>query len=187
MPVSSGQWAACADPDGQIVSSPRLCLDVSPNRGSAAIGLAGRREDGMVQLEVVRHAVGDGWVLAEMGLARAAGHTDVALDGRSQAAAFRADLQDAGWTVHELGPADQVDACIGLQRDVLAGDRLRHLGDPVLGQALEVATSRLVGEGGGGAWARRKSDGDITAIVAVTGARWLLAQVQEVVPLVAFR
>lgn len=192
-PISAGAWAALADPAGQIEGTPALGLDVSPDRRSAAIGLAGRRADGMVQVEVVRHGAGESWVMPEMAKAYAAGMRVVAIDGKSQALAFKADLEEAGWTVVELGAADQVEACIGLQRDVLAGDRLRHLGDggdpngvDVLALALSVATTRPVGDGGGWAWARKRSDGDITSLVVVTGARHVLPQVEasaSVVPM----
>lgn len=185
VPISAEAWAACADPAGQIKGTPVLGLDVSPDRRSAAISLAGRRADAMVQVEVVRHGSGESWVMPEMAKAKAAGISVVGIDGRSQAMAFKADLEAAGWTVLELGPGDQVEACIGLHRDVLAGDRLRHLGDggspngvDVLAQALSVAAPRPVGDGGGWAWARKRSDGDITSLVAMTDARWVLPQVE---------
>jgi hypothetical protein len=191
-PISAEAWAACRvrvdeGEDPAIVGSPVLALDVSPDRSSAAIGLAGRRADRAVQVEVVAHRSGEAWVLGEFRKAHASGMTDVALDGKSQAATFRADLEALGFVVHELGAADQVDACTGLQRDVLSGDRLRHLGDPVLARSLASATVRPVGDGGGWAWARKRSDGDITPTVAVTEARWLFLQVEvqaATVPLV---
>jgi hypothetical protein len=186
-PISAEAWSVLADPVGQIAGVPVLGLDVSPDRGSAAIGLAGRRADGLLQVEIVRSGSGEGWVLPELRAARAAGMTTVAVDGRSQAMALKADLEADGWIVVELGPGDQVEACIGLQRDVLDGGRLRHLGDGVLARALAVATTRPVGDGGGWAWARKRSDGDITPLVAVTAARWALPQVESqaaTVPLV---
>jgi len=190
-PISAEAWAACRvriedGEDPAITGPPVLGLDVSPDRTSAAIGLAGRRADGMVQVEVVRSGSGEGWVLPELQQARDAGMTTLAMDGRSQAMALKADLEAAGWTVLELGPGDQVEACIGLQRDVMAGDRLRHLGDGVLARALSVATTRPVGDGGGWAWARKRSDGDIAPLVAVTAARRALLQVEagaSVVPM----
>lgn len=177
-PISAEAWVRNADPAGQVAGTPVLAVDVSPDRGSAAIGLCGRRGDGMVQVEVVRHGAGESWVLPELRSAREAGMSTLAMDGRSQAMALKADLEADGWTVMELGPADQVEACIGLQRDVMAGDRLRHLGDAVLARALAVATTRPVGDGGGWAWARKRSDGDITPLVAVTAARWALPQAE---------
>jgi len=173
-PITVEAWAACADPGGQVAGTPVLAVDVAPDRSAACIALAGRRADGLTQVEVVRHGPGAAWVDAELDRASAAGIRVVAVDGRSQAAALVPGLEAAGWTVHVLGAADQVEACVGLHRDVLEV-RVRHLGDPVLARALAVATTRPVGDGGGWAWARRRSDGDITPLVAVTDARWALA------------
>lgn len=181
-PISAEAWAACGDPDGLVTGDPVLALDVAPDRRSACVALAGPAGTA-VQVEVVAHRPGESWVLPELRRAREAGMSTLAMDGKSQASAFRADLEAMGFTVVTLGPGDMIEACIGLQRDVAAGDRVRHLGDPVLARALAVATTRPVGDGGGWAWARRRSDGDITPLVAVTAARWLLVERGDMDPL----
>jgi len=185
-PIPVDQWLACSDPAGQIEGTPVLGLDVAPDGGSASISLAGQRGDGMVQVEVVVHRDGDAWILGELRQAFAAGMRVLAVDGgKSQAATYRTDAEAIGFTVLELGAGDMASACMGLQRDVRSGDRLRHVEDPsepgaVLSQALVVAAVRPLGDAGGWAWARKRTDGDITPLVAVTVARWgLLSQADQ--------
>jgi hypothetical protein len=51
---------------------------------------------------------------------------------------------------------------------------VRHLGDPLLARAITGAGRRDIGDGLW-AWSRRKSDTDISPLVAATGAHWGLS------------
>lgn len=174
-PISVASWQALADPAGQIVGTPVLSLVVAPDRRSAAIGLAGWRGDGVVQVEVVRHGPGEGWVLPDLRKAHAAGMRTIGLDGKNPAWVLAPDLREIGFEVIELGAGDVVLGCGGLQKDVGMAT-IRHLGDGVLDRAFAVARKRPVGDGGGWAWSWSRSEGDITPVVAVTNARQVLVQ-----------
>jgi len=183
-PITAEAWAARAVPAGAdraIASEQVLFVDVAPDRRSAAIALAGRRVDGVPQVELVRHAAGESWLLDDLRRARQAGQSRLGLDGRSPAAVLAPDIRDLGFEVVELGAQDMALACGGLQRAV-ADAGVWHLGDPVLATALLVAARRPLGDGGW-AWARRRSDGDITPLVAVTGALHVLVASPETDPL----
>lgn len=180
-PITLEMWGKLALREGEsldIVGTPVLCLDISPNRASAAIALAGYRDDRTIQVEVKDHRPGEGWVLGELAGAFAAGMRDIALDEKGPAGVLASDIEALGFTVHRMSSTHWGEACGGLHRDVIADPPgVRHLGDRVLSRALGLAARRPVGDAGSWAWARLRSDGDITPIAAATGAHWLLKQV----------
>jgi hypothetical protein len=57
---------------------------------------------------------------------------------------------------------------------LVANGAMSHSGDSVFEVALKAAVKRDVGDPGLWAWGRRKSSGDISPLVAATGALWLL-------------
>jgi hypothetical protein len=109
-----GDWPRVADEDGQVISVKQwlslvdpssvpadpvvAVFDVSPDRLSAAVAVAGVRDDGLGHVEVAEHKRGTGWVvgwlkefveLNEPAAIRYAG-------GRSPAAALADDLDRRG-------------------------------------------------------------------------------------------
>jgi phage terminase large subunit-like protein len=85
-----------------------------------------------------------------------------------------------------LTDGDMAAACSQLQSEVAEGG-FRHLGDPILADALGNAASKPVGDGGW-VWRRKGSEGDITPLVALNAARWGLQTVPKASePLIAWR
>lgn len=171
-------WAAAVDELSRVQdrSRPVFVLDVSPDRATAAIGVAGRRADGRTHVGVARHGAGDGWVVGELKtLLGKHGAVPVAVDGASPAAALLAPLEAAGVTVQKLTLSEIAQACGSLETELRrTPPGIAHRGDPLVTGALAAAAIRDVGDGAW-AWARRTSEGDITPLVVVTLAAWLEA------------
>lgn len=164
------RWRALTDAESAVPDPVVFAFDVTPDRRSAAIGVAGRREDGLLHAEVVDARGGTGWVadrLAEL----QARHTPLAVlcDGASPAASLEDACRSAGVDVEIIKTADYVRAC-GLIFDVVDQERLRHRGQPELDAAIRGAAKRPLNDAW--AWSRKSSGVDISPLVAVTIALW---------------
>jgi hypothetical protein len=161
--IPANHWQACRDLTS-TVEGGRIALSVGPGGGWAAIGLAGEREDGSLHLEVVRHAVGTGW-LVEAALAGTERYGPLLVDPKGPTMAVLAQLEAAGVEVEELPPGDVTKACAELQLDVKTC-RARHLDQPELNAAVAGVDIRPVGE----AWvfSARASSVDVCPLLAVT-------------------
>jgi phage terminase large subunit-like protein len=80
-------------------------------------------------------------------------------------------LAELGVEPESFGASDMGRACGHLQ-NLVAERTMTHSGDPLFAQALQVAVRRDIGDDLW-TWSRRKS-GDISPLVAGTGALWLL-------------
>jgi len=184
-------WASRADPGSQVVGRLALGFEVALDRSAASISVSGRREDGRVHCEVIDRRGGMGWVIPRLvELCVRWGPVMIGLDPSSPAGALVPDLSRAiddavkarrlqdPVATFELTNRDMATAFSGFVADVVE-DRLRHRGEQILVDELGTAVARPVGDGGT-AWGRRRSGGDISALVAVTVARWtFLQQVPE--------
>jgi hypothetical protein len=167
-------WRDCGDPGSTIAGRPVLAFDVSPARSSAAIAAAGYRTDGRPHVEIVEQRAGTHWViprLAEL----VASHDPIAvvLDAAGPAGSL---LPEYRRSITRPEPVvmtarDMTQAC-GALLDDATNDRLRHLSDPLLEQALAGAGRRILGDAW--AWKRRTSTTDITPLVAATASLWVL-------------
>lgn len=169
------QWDALADDpaaDGARMLDPAcLAFDVTPDRAHASIVAAGRRADGLVQLEVVEHRSGTAWLpgrLAEL----AERHEPVAImaDPKSPAGSLIHDCEILGLRIEPVSTEDYAKA-FGHFLDLVSNRGLRHLGAQVLRSAVKGATKRPIGDGAFG-WGRRNSTVDITSLVGGTLAAW---------------
>ena len=169
--ISMADWLACADPQSRREGAVVFAADAPPDRSSAGIGVAGRREDQLPHVEVVEEAPGVDWVagrLIELGHRHDAG---VILDGASAVAAYADDIAAAGVQVTITGPRDMAQACGRFYDTVLAGG-LRHIEQAPLAAALGSATKRKLGD----AWAwQRRDAANISPLVCVTLALWGLS------------
>lgn len=164
------RWRALTDAESTVPDPVVFAFDVTPDRRAAAIGVAGRREDGLLHAEVVDARGGTGWVadrLAEL----QARHTPLAVlcDGASPAASLEDACRSAGVDVEIIKTADYVRAC-GLIFDLVDQERLRHRGQPELDAAIRGAAKRPLNDAW--AWSRKSSGVDISPLVAVTIALW---------------
>lgn len=163
-------WRALADPGSQIEGRVAFALDVSPDRETATISVAGRRADGSDHVETVDRRRGTGWLVSRLvELQDAHRPVGVWCDGVGPAASLVRDLEHAGVPVNTLSTRDYVQAC-GALYDAVAGGTVRHLGSPELDAAVKSASKRPLGDAW--AWSRKASGADITPLVAATLALW---------------
>jgi phage terminase large subunit-like protein len=185
-PFPPGAWEAGRDPDSGVAPNAPvvLGLDVSWDRSTAHIGLAGRREDGLIHVEHLASRVGTDWVIPwltspdRQQRIRDAGVV-VQVSGAPVSSLVDA-LQDAGIRVLEWKGAD-LGAATGAFYDLVrlgARDEdgnpagLRHRPQPALDVAAATAMTRPSTDAY--VWDRKKSPTDIAPLVAVTGAAWFV-------------
>jgi hypothetical protein len=168
--VSDGDWKAMRDPASVAVAGVCLAFDVAPNRASAAIGLAGRRADGLAHVEVVEHRRGTGWVAERLSeLTAEHGAVAVVCDSLGPAASLLTQCSKHGVDVTMTSAREYAQGC-EVFFDTLEQQALRHLGTRELSAALKGAATRSLGDAW--AWSRKSSGIDISPLVACTLALW---------------
>lgn len=168
--VPAETWEALADPASEMHGQVVFAVDVTPDRSSASIGVAGYRPDGLQHLELVDHQDGTRWVarrLAQLQLAWNA--RTVVLDPGGPAGSLIPELEAADVPVTLISSRELGQACGAFYDAAVDPDRpLRHLGQKPLDGALLGARKRPLGD----AWAfARKGDTDISPLYAVTLAK----------------
>jgi hypothetical protein len=184
-PFPAGAWEKCRDEASAIVSGSQLaaCVEVSWDRSTSYVAVAGWRADGLPHVEVVARRTGTDWVVPWL----TSEDRDAALRGApvavqasgAPASSLLDPMRKAGVNVVEWkGPAlgggtgmfyDRVRAAVG---EGAAGAALRHRGQPVLDVAAGTAVTKPLGDGW--VWDRARSPNDAAPLVGVTGALWLL-------------
>lgn len=148
---------------------PVYGADVSPDRSSASIGLAGARPGVRAWLEVCRQDEGTAWVVGGLKKLRELfGGNLVVLDAAGPAASLETDLVAAGFEV-QLVTAREVNAACGALFDDFAQQNVRHGGDAELTAAVKAAVK--VHSGDTWRFGRGKSLEDISPLYAVALAR----------------
>lgn len=199
-PFPPGAWAAGTDPSSAIAddSDQLWCVDVSADRITSYVGVAGKRADGLWHVEVATARAGTHWI-ADWFTKRADPDAKddermrVAVQARgAPASSLIPDLRKIkGLEVVEWGGPDLGNATAWLFDQVKVsrppdpergaddvGEGLRHLPQPVLDVAAAMAVPKILSDGGM-AWDRVKSPVDIAPLVAVTGALWLAMRPSE--------
>jgi hypothetical protein len=178
--ISIEQWDSMEDKASESSGRTCLALDVSPDRKWASICEAGRRDDGLIHLEVVDRRPSTGWVVDALpGLLVKAGCESIRIEKGGPAASLISQLAEAGVTVDEISSADHARAT-GQMIDFALAGTLRHLGQQTLRSAVAGATLRASGDAE--LWSRRSSKVDVSPLVACTLA---LGGVPEVSPVSA--
>jgi len=188
VPIKIADWDRCADPGSTVVGAVTLSFDVAPDRRTAAVAVAGHREDGILHGELVRYATGTDWVVGEI-LDLISRHElrdiivgkerrrAIVCDPAGPAGSLIPDLEAAGVRVVSMSTRMMGTACGQLQDAVAKGPTSwRHLGQTQVDLAVEGASRRDIGDG---QWAfgRKRSAAasvDICPLVAVAVARWAL-------------
>jgi phage terminase large subunit-like protein len=185
------KWAELADKDSQVQDPLVFAIDANPERGAAAIAVAGRRADGLGHVEVVDARDGTGWLLERI-LQLQERHKPRAwvLDPASSAGSLLPDLKDKGIEPELVSGREMAQACGAFYEAVVENQALRHIDQPPLNSALTGARKRPLGDAW--AWHRRNSTIDISPLVAVTLAWHGFAlyggqEPEPAVPLVAWR
>lgn len=160
------ELAATSSPSGTLA----LAVDVSPDRRWTSIAVSGVSDNGRQHLEVIDHLQGTSKATQRLvELCQRWNPVAVALDAAGPAGSLLADLERAGLPIKLVSTREHGQAC-GMLWDDVAEKRVVHLGDPVLNAAVHGARRRIVGDAW--LWDRKKSDVDISPLVAVTLARW---------------
>jgi len=169
--IGKGAWASLLDARSEPVAPVAFAAAVSDHRGHAAIGVCGRRPDGLLHVEVADYREGTAWVVPRL-LELHEKHSPcaVVVDEAGHEGSFVTELEQAGIPV--LSPAArEVAQAFGQFFDAAVNSAsLRHRGDLPLSAALGAAVTRDVSEGR--TWARKGAAADISPLVAVTLALW---------------
>jgi len=172
-----GSWDACLDTESKIgQDSPiGLCVDVSWDRSTGHIGLAGTREDGLLHVEVIASRSGTDWIVpwltaAERSDAVKGARVAVQASGAPASSLIDAML-DAGIDVVEWRGGD-LGGATGTMYDHVRQNTVRHRVQPILDVAVATAAAKPLGD----SWVvdRRKSAADAAPLIAVIGAAWLI-------------
>jgi hypothetical protein len=170
-------WAALTDEASVALDPVWFAFDVRPDRSSSAVGVAGKRSDGLGHLELVDHRRGTGWVVDRLvDLVRDHDAAGVVCDQKSPAAALIPKLENRGVQVVVVNASEYAQAC-GALFDMVDQGAVRHLGQPELTTAVRGASKRALGDAW--AWSRKASSVDITPLVAGTLALWKVEGIAE--------
>jgi hypothetical protein len=169
--ISRESWNACADPDSSCVDPVCFVFDAPPDRSSAVICVAGRRDDGQVHVEVVENRPGTDWVPARLAeLVESHECIPPMYDEKGPAASLAAEISDTFEVdLRPVTMAEMVLAC-GQFFDAVGQGTVHHRESPDLTQAVRGAATRPLGDAW--AWARKTSGANIAPLVAVTLAHW---------------
>jgi hypothetical protein len=166
-------WSELAD---RSQSPPRpvgkvaFAVETTPSRKATSISVAGVRPDGLPQVQWWMSFGRATDAVPELArLVREHANYGVVVDMQSAAASLVDDLRAAGVDVIEMHTPD-AKLAFGQWFDACMGDRLRHLAQRELTNALKGAATREVGDAL--LWNRRTPDVDITPLVSATNALW---------------
>ena len=164
-----GVWRLLCDEGVSAPDRVVLTVDVSPDRWSASIGVAGELEGGRTLVMVYTDA-GTEWVVPKLvELCAARDVAEVAIVASGQAAALQPDLMRAQIEYTKLNGADMGAACAAFQLAVRDG-AVAHVNQDELTAAVANAHTRRVNEVE--RWDRADSVIDISPLVAVSAAVW---------------
>lgn len=171
MVIDAQSWAAVGDEQSLATDRFAIAVDVSPDRLSASVALAGQRDDGLWHIELDEQRSGVGWLVPYLTRLLEANPQIRALviDGASPAASIIDDLKTAKVKVTTTRARDMANAC-GQLYDGVMEQWLRHTNQPQVAYALSVARKRSLGDAW--AWNRKNAGADITSLVAATLALW---------------
>lgn len=172
------KWARAADEKSSPGDPVAFGVDVTPDRERASIGMAGRRDDGRMHVELVDNHSGTAWVADRLReLADRWKPCAVVVDAGGPANSLIEPLKEAGFEIVEMSTRQITAACGGFYDDLTEG-QLAHLGQVELDAAVQSARKRGVGDGAW-LWSRRDLT-DISPLVAVTLARQAFIQADRV-------
>ncbi len=175
--IDKEAWQALADNDSQPSDPVAFCIDATPERSHASIGVAGDYGTG-THLEVPENRPGMDWVVARAVELQEKWSPHVwVIDASGPAGSLIKTLTDKGLTIVSPTAREMAQAC-GQLYDAVEAGAITHLDQAPLTTALAGAKKRELGDAW--AWARKSAGVDISPLVAVTLARWgLSAEVEE--------
>lgn len=160
-------WGSLADTESQAGHSIVFAADSNPERSKATIAACGRRSDGSYHVEIIDKHAGTAWVPARLAeLKQTWEPLAVMLDPAGPAGSWLAELAERGIEPELVNGRAMAQACGSFFETVTQAKSLRHLDQEPLNAALHAAVRRPLGDSW--AWDRRKSDDDISPLVAAT-------------------
>lgn len=168
--IPPGVWSDLEDPASKPAGKLVLGVDVSPDRETASVCLAGQRSDDLVHVELYESRQGVAWLVDWLAAKCTTNPiAAVVIDAKSPAASLIPALKKAKVRVVTTNTDDMANACAEYYDACLDGT-LRHTGQVQLTRSLNSARKRSIGDRW--AWNRKTADADITPIVAATLAVW---------------
>jgi hypothetical protein len=169
--IDPAAWDALADDGEDAVIEEPVCLafDVAPDRSRSAVAVAGRRPDGLPQVEIAEHRSGTGWVVAWLAERVERLQVERVLCAGRNAATLEPLCNQEGFEVEILTAPEEAKAC-GHLVDLVDAAAVRHLGSDELASSVRGATSRPLDDAW--RWDRRSLTVDISPLVAATAALW---------------
>lgn len=172
--VDLDRWIGLRDPDSTPIHPVCVGADISPDRRSAAIAIAGRRPDGDIHLELTDATDGVGWVVPRLRkLIQDHFPHSVTVESAQQLIADEVTRYE-GSVVNILDRPEVSRACAYFV-DVVEQGILRHLGDPKLLDALKGAAISHMGDTGW-VFSRRHSRVDLSVLYAAIFAVYTAGQ-----------
>jgi hypothetical protein len=155
----------------RMVTEVALALEIAEDRQHTSIVAAGRLEDDLVLLDLVRYLPGTDPVAAVLALREEQTVRAVAVDPHSHAATAIRPLEQAGVPVTKP-TSSELAVAHGRFLDLLAAGRIRHRGQAELTAAMRALEQRRLG--GASAPERRGAPVDVAPAVAAELACWAL-------------
>jgi hypothetical protein len=170
--IPQAAWEDLKDSDSQPSGPLAFAVAVDGREGRrGAIGVAGRRADGLLHAELADYQPGTSWIVPRLTEMHRKHGGVVVVDAAGYEGSLISPLEAAGVPVTKPAARD-VAAAFGQFCDAVTDSKsLRHLGQAPLDAAVAAAAVRDVGDAGR-TWGRRVAAGDISPLVAVTLAVW---------------
>lgn len=159
----------CLDGDSKIDGRVSLAVEIAQDRSWACIAAAGKRDDGLMHVQVAENHPGTAWLLGKIRELVGDRDGELWLSPNSPAGNLIEPLEQAEITVHQVPPAEYAKAC-GAFFDLYRDSAVRHIGQGELDAAVEGARKRTAGD----AWVfdRKSPDLDISPLAAVVIAAY---------------
>lgn len=172
--IPSADWAAIGDPAAAITGPISIGVDMSPDRTSAAVALAGETSDGRWLVALREHKTGPtDWVVPFVAAFKARNTVRaVVVDKMSAAASLEERFRLERIRLTVTGAAAQMAEACGEFYDGVYSGWLVHTAQPQLAYALSQARKRDLLSGGAWGWNKKSTESDITPVVAATLALW---------------
>ena len=173
--IDEQTWNLVAAPASMPIERLTLAVDVTPDRSSAAISLAGRRPDGLWHVELDEHRKGADWTIGwvKQRAERNRLHAVVVdeLAGLTEKRHGRHFLKGTDIAV-TLAAAEGRDMAMAWAtfHDAVTSATVRHTDQPQVNVALSQAGTRDLQ--GGKALSKKTSTSDITPLTSQTLALW---------------
>lgn len=163
--ITPGMWAACVDADSSLVDPVSFGIDVSEDRGWAAIAAAGSRADGQFHGEVIDYHRGTDWIVDRVVELKAKWNPlAFVIDPASPAGSLIPLLEARGVDVTKPTRRDIAQTC-GYLFDAVKTRTLHHRGEQSL--AISIKASRQKPAADAWVW-ERKGLSDVAPLLALT-------------------